>query len=472
MPREWVVVNKGRDFTLKYRVRCGKDFLRGKCDTGDPTLLKDWALLLGWTYHLNPKEDKLQELPVLARVSGFYPNTTTSWDQSKPLGSTDHFDKTLVIAGDFRFQKITIAGRAVTVAIQGTRWTLPQADIATLLERILKAHVQWTGLFPVSHLLIAWVEDASGLGAGTAVRQGVLIHMDPEAELFKEERPRLATIAHELFHLWNPQYMHPDWSLPEGHAKWVSEGFTTYYAVMTLYREGLLENRYVLHWLNRWVREYLSNPAALTATIRDFEEKLYLGDRRYETLSYSKGAVVAWLWDLEIRRLSKDKHSLDDLMKQLMRLYSPEKSGYDNTKLQKVLEGLTRTSWEDFFREHILGTKELPIAKIGHGSGLRFEETDLTDFDLGFRHDTPELGVQSRIMAVLPGSNAERAGLKAGDRVVDIDMAFDSERKASLTVTRGNKNIEVSYYPARLLGRTVPQLVEGKVNLARLAKFK
>lgn len=470
-PRQWRVLHHGEPFKLMYRVVCAKPSFEYENSVFHPTLLRDWALLIGSTWHLQPQDPALADLPILARVSGSdYPNVTTSWRQDEPLPSQHRFMKSLIIAGDFSFHRIEVAGKPVTIAYQGSRWRFSREAMTAAIQKILSGEARAMGFYPVSSLLIAYVEGSRlRSSGGTALHEAFFLYHDPDRDPLKQDDADfLKTIAHENFHLWNGVYS-VNTDLPEGHTKWFTEGFTVYYASLMLLRQGILSPEGFRRDVNGWLRDYLSNPAALTATIPIMERDLYSGDRRYKRLNSSKGPLLALIFDLEMRRLTRGKRCLDDLMAAVMRRYPPGQPGYDNQKLRALFDEMTSSSWKDFFRRYVEGAEQLPFEEVARRSGMNVELAPQRIFELGFEIDGPEMRGGSRVTKVVPGSNAEKAGLRLGDVLGGFDLVWNTpDRRARFWVQKNGAQQELDFYPAKSTGRSLPFLSQDASTLAAL----
>jgi len=85
--------------------------------------------------------------------------------------------------------------------------------------------------------------------------------------------------------------------------------------------------------------------------------------------------------------------------------------GYPEDGILKALNEVTGEDWKTFYTEHISGVKELPFQEVLEAAGLAPAIAVV---------DTPDLGLDLRgtyVMNVTVGSEAEKAGLKQGDRI-------------------------------------------------------
>lgn len=177
------------------------------------------------------------------------------------------------------------------------------------------------------------------------------------------------TLAHEMFHYWNGIYfLYSDDH--EGNY-WFSEGFTEYYANLTLIRAGIVSQD-----------EYLAKLAFQFSRAHN-HQKFSTGERkslieagRQKLLNwqfvYGGGASAAFILDVEIRRLTNGKRSLDDLMRVLYAKYGRTKIPITPETQIREINALTNSDLGPFFDRYVSGTQPLidPIIRAVGNSGL------------------------------------------------------------------------------------------------------
>jgi predicted metalloprotease with PDZ domain len=146
----------------------------------------------------------------------------------------------------------------------------------------------------------------------------------------------LALVSHEFFHAWNVKRLRPVELGPFDYGRenptrmlWVAEGLTEYYGTLLAARAGVLTRDEYLAEVGELLTELQSTPGRLTMSVEDasFDAwiRLYRPDENSPNVSisyYSKGAVIGLLLDLEIRRLTNNAKSLDDVMRAAWARYS------------------------------------------------------------------------------------------------------------------------------------------------------
>jgi len=135
----------------------------------------------------------------------------------------------------------------------------------------------------------------------------VVLLIDPSAN-FKNWAGLLGVIfTHELLHLWVPNRLGL-----EGDYDWFFEGFTLYTALQTALKLKIIDFKEYLDTLARVYDSYLSHDDDLSL--------IDASERRWTTpgsLVYDKGMLLAFLYDLTIRKESRGATTLADRYREL-----------------------------------------------------------------------------------------------------------------------------------------------------------
>ena len=173
----------------------------------------------------------------------------------------------------------------------------------------------------------------------------------------------LAFLAHEYFHSYNVKRIRPialgpfDYDRPNvTDMLWVSEGFTVYYEYLMLRRSGRMTPQELLEALGRTIAAVENNPGRLVqsaaASSREtWAQGPFARGGAGQTISYyDKGAVLGLLLDLRIRHETKNRKSLDTVMRTLYRKYYKELGrGWTDAEFRSVCEQAAGTTLADFF---------------------------------------------------------------------------------------------------------------------------
>jgi predicted metalloprotease with PDZ domain len=182
-----------------------------------------------------------------------------------------------------------------------------------------------------------------------------------------EARKRLYNfIAHEYFHHYNVKRIRPvelgpfDYS-KENHTNmlWVSEGFTVYYEYMITQRAGLMTPEDMLTDFQGNLKNYENKPGHLyqSATQASYDTwgdgpNGRVDDDFNKTISYyDKGPILGLMLDFNIRHATKNKKSLDDVMRLLYyKYYKQLKRGFTEQEFRNECEKMAGTPLPELFQ--------------------------------------------------------------------------------------------------------------------------
>ncbi len=189
-----------------------------------------------------------------------------------------------------------------------------------------------------------------------------------------------------------------------------------------------------------------------------------------ETDYYKKGADVSMMLDLAIRQSSGNKHSLDDVYKKMFEMF-PLGKGYTNKDFRKICKKYAGEKMHDFFSDYVYGTKPIEWEKYLSYAGLELK----ADKD----SSVPVIGIvlnnsagNALISQILPGSSADKAGLKAGDEIIAIDgiKADYSVVEKKLKEMKEGEKVKLAVFKNNELKNFNIKLEDSKVPKYRLEK--
>jgi len=256
----------------------------------------------------------------------------------------------------------------------------------------------------------------------------------------------LSFITHEYFHHYNVKRIRPIELGPFDYDKgsktnmlWVSEGISVYYESVILKRAGLMTEKQFLDAYKTIILSFETQPGRFYQSLAQASAETWadgpsgrVGDEFNKTISYyAKGPVVGMLLDFKIRHETKNKKSLDDVMRTLYQdFYLKQKRGFTETEFRKVCEKIAGTSLDEIFH-YVYTTKELDYKKYFGYAGL---DIDVTPKTLPGAY----LGVHTKmqndsLLVTLADWNspAWKAGLRRGNMILDVDGTTASDKNFS-----------------------------------------
>jgi predicted metalloprotease with PDZ domain len=272
-------------------------------------------------------------------------------------------------------------------------------------------------------------------------RGGGLEHMDCSALAWpklgfrpeKEYHDFLALVAHEYFHVWNVKRIRPQvlWQYrydQEVYTRllWVFEGITSYYDELIPMRAGCYGPRDYARLVGKHITDERNRPGRAVQSMADssFDTWIKLYRPTPDTLNsqssyYQRGALVALLLDLFIRRESGGERSLDDFMRYLWNETYKKGRGIEENEISSLIEAAVGVSVESFLEEHVLGTGDLTFDDALATVGLQLKAPKKKEAWVG-ASITRQHG-ESRLGRVRTDGPAHAAGWMADDVVIALD---------------------------------------------------
>lgn len=229
-------------------------------------------------------------------------------------------------------------------------------------------------------------------------------------------------------------------------------GIAEYYATLLPHRFRLVPPSYVTARVNGNLLEYYTN-LEINMTMRDVLKYVFTSWHA-EWIPYNRGFAYFLLVDGQLRRLPghPDSYSVG-LMDQII---------IDLSLRHRWGQVIQRKDWlagvgyflqgrVDYVQQlqDMLDGKSINLASRRIGSTRNtLRETTQNVMHLGFS----KLSTYRKIVeGLVPGSRAEQAGLRNGDKIVDIrptsDVAKDPFTKCHIVVDRNWKNVRIEYLP-------------------------
>ncbi len=178
----------------------------------------------------------------------------------------------------------------------------------------------------------------------------------------------LGVSCHELFHTWNIKKIRPAEMMPydyrqENYFKtgFVAEGLTTYYGDYLLGRSNVFTTEQYFEELNGVLKKHYDDYGRYHYSVTDSSFDMWLDgykpsipDRRVSI--YHKGALAALILDLELRRVTNNQFSLDEVMRRLWNDFGKPGIGYTEQDYINIVNDIAGTSFQQYFEEIIYGT--------------------------------------------------------------------------------------------------------------------
>jgi predicted metalloprotease with PDZ domain len=238
-------------------------------------------------------------------------------------------------------------------------------------SRFIETQLAIFGDFPESdyHFLVLALPTA--LYHGVEHRNSTVLVLGPAEEGEGLYQDLLGVSSHELFHAWNIVRIRPAELLPYDLTRenyfetcFVAEGVTTYYGDLLLRRSGVFDDAAYLKELQVLMKRHFEQAGNAAQSLLESSWDLWLdgydkGVPGRKVSVYHKGAIVALILDLHLRRCSDHARSLDDVMRLMWQRFGKPFVGYSLADYRAITEEIAGESLAWYYDLCIAGNGSL-----------------------------------------------------------------------------------------------------------------
>jgi predicted metalloprotease with PDZ domain len=332
--------------------------------------------------------------------------------------------------GDFQEAEFDVDGTPYRIVWNGPT-PMDRVRLVDGLRKLIETETAFWGKAPYSSYTFIYNVTKDDYLNGLEHKNSTAIQ--GPIDLDRNDKGFFALTAHELFHVWNVKRLRPiglgpfDYSRPaHTTALWVVEGLTEYYTDLMCLRAGITTRAEYLRGIADNLTHLEQSPGRQFTTLEQASFITWnFGDDRWNGAVnyYLKGSLAGLALDLEIRTLTGNEKSLDDVMRVLWERYGAPDLPYDPEEVEAVIEEVVGEPMGAFFDHHLRSTADTDWTEVFAKAGLRLV-VDRETPALQARLAPKEGGML--IEDVRAQGAAEAAGLMAGDLLVAI-----GDRKAT-----------------------------------------
>lgn len=457
-----VTTGAAPSFTLSYRVYCRQMSVQGNW------VSTDFAILNGAPTFIVPVHAASGPFEVVVRPHESWSSVVTalpaSGDSRFTADDWDHLVDSPIFAGSAPVHEFEAGGATHFLVNQGeeTLWdgAKAAADTRTIVEETRKL---W-GVVPYDrYVFFNLIVDARG---GLEHKHSTILMTNRYAMKKRKDYVEwLTLVSHEFFHTWNVKRLRPAALGPFDYENevytrdlWIAEGVTTYYEALLVRRAGLVTAKEFLDLVSDAVEQLQTTPGRLSQSLSqssfDAWISLYRRDENSPNTGisyYLKGGVVALLLDVEVRRRSEGRSSLDDVLRSAYARFSGSR-GFESGEFRALASEVAGSDLSGWFADHVDGTAELDYAPLLEWFGLEMKAkaNGSKNGKNGEDEKTAFLGVvttetEGRLLVqeVRRGTPAHDAGLNAEDEIIAIDgyRVLAKDWKSRLEHYRPNETV-------------------------------
>jgi predicted metalloprotease with PDZ domain len=297
---------------------------------------------------------------------------------------------------------------------------------------------------------------------GVEHRNSTVLVLGPntESNQTKYYQDLMGVASHELFHAWNVTRIRPKELSPYDFSKenyyetgFITEGVTTYYGDLFLVRGKVFTEDQYFDELNMLFKRHFENYGRhkLSLTESSFDlwvdgYKKILPNRKVSI--YVKGAILAFMLDLTIRKFSNNKQSIDDLTFELWEEFGEKEIGYTKQDVYDLISKYAGSLAATFINDYYEGVQpvEEQLSELLHYIGCELvpkNHPEKLASLFGFRGSLGEGFFE--ITEIAPSSIAEES-LSIGDKILSIndkdvneDSLLNIEAPSTFSIERNSK---------------------------------
>jgi predicted metalloprotease with PDZ domain len=442
LPTSW---NAGRKvhgtLTIRYRLPIVNDTHATGGPQGSPRIDGDGISSVGEMLLIQPVTERSYRVSLKWDLAAMGPGAGGIWtygegDVSVPEGPVSRLRESFFMAGHIKREPEKLQGAFSAV------WTGdPGFDPRPPMRWAQQLHGWMSNFFgdprEATYRIFLRYNPAANAGGGTAFPNSFLLTYGEGVTGTHME----SILGHEMTHTWTATDM----------GKWFDEGLAVYYQQRLPWLANMITSPDYLADINKTAVRYYTNELSHRADADVI--RAYWSDVRLIVIPYDRGAVYFAILDNKIRQASHGKRSVDDLVRVVV---DRNRKGISTDE----------SFWVTLLR-HELGEPGAKVHQAMMSGETLVPESDayspcfrripaqLRRYQLGY--DQKRASVDGVVVGLVPGSEADKAGIHEGDRIVlrtNTDGAQrDPDMKLTVKITREGKTFPITYLPR---GESVP----------------
>ncbi len=307
--------------------------------------------------------------------SGWSVESAITPDANQQYQVTNSLKAVFLIGSMLRKKSKQVDGMLLDTVVSGT-WSFKDDDAWKMAAQVMQKNLALTGfrLPGKSVILIAAAPASSGEKMWRSEARGstVVLLVNPAASKQMSKEQLGIIFSHEILHLWVPNALKL-----EGDYDWFFEGFTMYMAARTALELKIIKFTGFLDTLGGAYKYYLDHSDSVS--LIEASETRWTSSWSHV---YIKGMLVAFLYDLMLRKESGGKTTLADRYRELFKGGATD--GADgNEAIIKVLG--SSPALKEFTKSFIENKRELKLEEFVRDYGLQLHwsgmKTQLTVSD-------------------------------------------------------------------------------------------
>lgn len=418
------ILDVKNSFIIKYRINISEVLANVDEYSKLPNISSNQALILfGYNSFVYPIfSEKLNVNPSIYLKLNFPKlwKTASSFGMNKKdfkVSNIDSLLKSVIVTGNLEIESILIKNKPYHLLFEGD-WSDKKERFISVFKTIALQQLKYWDFVPSDFIMVNLIKDKKFSRArGIDYANTLLYFFSKDIDLNNVELLKL--IAHEHFHIWNGHYF---FSSEKNELLWFKEGLTDYYALLTLVNSELISvESFLSHLLELYTR--------YNTDIKLTEEL--------------KGFFIFFALDMEIRRGSGQKNSLNNFLKNISLRKEFWEFGYTVSDIKSELLKLYYWDLSDFFDKFVVNNNKININNYFNYLGLVLKNQNSYKYqdDLILTTDKQNRTIVKDLSET---SQAFLNGLRKKDIIISYDKAKKYPELSSISTNKKNNIIKFS----------------------------
>ena len=284
--------------------------------------------------------------------------------------STQELVNCAIVAGTFEEERISSSDVEIQLVLMGKSAEESRSLLSAITRKYIEDYEITIGPAPDKRMLIIAAE--TDYWGGEVMGNSISLSLGGELNDPMSILMIRSMIAHEIIHLWGAAMNFDEENLADVY--WFHEGLMgTYMSYLALLRQGDLDPATFLYQLSEHGSKYLSAKENNVSLVSAGMNK----SANYD-LVYSGGLLAALVFDIEIRRQTLGKSSIESYLKFLYEKYpssSQSTSRLTVKKLISVAQSLFGTDLAASLETNVTSFDSLPLEEIFKYAGLTIDQS-------------------------------------------------------------------------------------------------
>jgi len=258
------------------------------------------------------------------------------------------------------------AGGVEMTLVMGKQYWKRRDAFMSMIDKQMNSYQKLYGRGPVADRFLI-VINQGGTGDGGAFSASFSQYLKDDGS--DVSRPIWGKVmSHELAHFWDGHSLVPKNESEE----WFKEGVNDYVTVITMARNKLMDRTMVIQQLENLARgqNVARNVQGLTVTVREAVKDKH----RNWLLVYGGGTIAGLAMDVELRKASKGKVSLDTLLNAMYKEFGHKGKQYDQADIVRIGKAISGVDLDPLLNNIVATSKAPDLAPLFKDIGLRLEQ--------------------------------------------------------------------------------------------------